>query len=187
MSEEERLRELTPEEKRFQERLIDFIAADVPQHSRLVARIVAAAYDLREARQFFERRAGTKFRRADAPEGTARAGRDGRGAHRVLPPHQPGAEGEAVSADEASGFEIWDRFAARLLADFDSQEAAMDYLREMLAAVDAGRDAKRPEDAVRTIHRMQLTCLTPDGTPNEVIAVGVELLRLMYLERGPDS
>jgi len=71
------------------------------------------------------------------------------------------------------GYEIWDRDHRTLLADFDEEGQALDYLREMVHAMNV-------ETAARQLDRMQLVRVSNAGTTTEVISAGVDLLSLMF-------
>lgn len=71
------------------------------------------------------------------------------------------------------GYEIWDRYERALIDDFDDQDGALDYLRELVRAMKVG-------DAVRELDRMQLVRVSDNGTITEVISVGVDLLSLIF-------
>ena len=71
------------------------------------------------------------------------------------------------------GYEIWDRDHRTLLADFDEEGQALDYLREMVRAMNV-------ETAARQLDRMQLVRVSNAGTTTEVISAGVDLLSLMF-------
>jgi len=71
------------------------------------------------------------------------------------------------------GYEIWDRYERALIDDFDDQDAALDYLRELVRAMKVG-------DAVRELDRMQLVRVGDNGTITEVISAGVDLLSLIF-------
>lgn len=71
------------------------------------------------------------------------------------------------------GYEIWDRDAAALLADFDEEEQALAFLRDMVVGLDA-------EGTTRTIDRMQLVRVTDGGRTTTVLAEGVTLLTRMF-------
>lgn len=71
------------------------------------------------------------------------------------------------------GYEIWDRDAAVLLADFDEEGQALAFLREMVAGLDA-------QETTRTIDRMQLVRVSDAGRRTEVVAEGVALLTRMF-------
>jgi len=71
------------------------------------------------------------------------------------------------------GYEIWDRYERALIDDFDDQDAALDYLRELVRAMKVG-------DAVRELDRMQLVRVSDNGTITEVISAGVDLLSLIF-------
>lgn len=71
------------------------------------------------------------------------------------------------------GYEVWDRDHGTLLADFDEEGQALDYLREMVRAMNV-------ETAARQLDRMQLVRVSNAGTTTEVISAGVDLLSLIF-------
>lgn len=71
------------------------------------------------------------------------------------------------------GYEVWDRDHRTLLADFDEEGQALDYLREMVRAMNV-------ETAARQLDRLQLVRVSNAGTTTEVISAGVDLLSLIF-------
>ena len=71
------------------------------------------------------------------------------------------------------GYEIWDRNERTLVADFDDQEQALDFLRGMVRNLSA-------EAATRRIDSMQLLRLSDEGRSQTVVSEGVPLLALMF-------
>lgn len=71
------------------------------------------------------------------------------------------------------GYEIWDRYVGALIDDFDDQDAALNYLRELVRAMNV-------ETAARQLDRMQLVRVSNAGKTTEVISAGVDLLRLIF-------
>lgn len=71
------------------------------------------------------------------------------------------------------GYEIWDRDAAFLLEDFDTEDQALAYLRQLVGELSA-------EDASRTMDRLQLVRLADRGETRTVLAEGVALFERMY-------
>lgn len=75
------------------------------------------------------------------------------------------------------GYEIWDRDAGALVADFDEQDQALAFLREMVRGLDA-------EATTRTIDPMQLVRVSDAGRTQEVVSEGVALLTLIFAPAG---
>lgn len=71
------------------------------------------------------------------------------------------------------GYEIWDRYERALIDDFDDQDAAFDYLRELVRTMKVG-------EAVQELDRMQLVRVSDNGTTTEVIAAGADLVGLIF-------
>lgn len=71
------------------------------------------------------------------------------------------------------GYEIWDRYERALIDDFDDQDAALDYLRELVRPMNV-------ETAARELDRMQLVRVSNNGATTEVISGGVDLLNLIF-------
>jgi len=71
------------------------------------------------------------------------------------------------------GYEIWDRDERTLVADFDYQEQALAFLRDMVRDLTA-------EAATRWVDSMQLVRVSDEGRTQMVIAEGVPLLGLMF-------
>ncbi len=71
------------------------------------------------------------------------------------------------------GYEVWDRYERALIDDFDDQDAAFDYLRELVRAMKVG-------EAVQELDRMQLVRVSDNGTTTEVIAAGADLVGLIF-------
>lgn len=71
------------------------------------------------------------------------------------------------------GYEIWDRDAAALVADFDDESQALEYLRQRVGPLTA-------EAAVRAVDRLQLVRVTDDGRATLVVAAGVALLPRIF-------
>lgn len=71
------------------------------------------------------------------------------------------------------GYEIWDRYERALIDDFDDQDAAFDYLRELVRTMKVG-------EAVQELDRMQLVRVSDNGTTTDVIAAGAELVGLIF-------
>jgi hypothetical protein len=71
------------------------------------------------------------------------------------------------------GYEIWDRNERTLVADFDDQEEALDFLRGMVRNLSA-------EAATHRIDSMQLLRLSDEGRTQTVVSEGVPLLGLMF-------
>lgn len=71
------------------------------------------------------------------------------------------------------GYEIWDRDDAALVADFDDEDQALDYLRRMVRSLTA-------EAAARRLDRLQLVRVIDNGTTTQVIAAGVDLLPRIF-------
>ena len=75
------------------------------------------------------------------------------------------------------GYEIWDRYVGALIDDLDNQDAALNYLRELVRAMNV-------ETAARQLDRMQLVRVSNAGTATEVISAGVDLLSLIFAPTG---
>jgi len=73
------------------------------------------------------------------------------------------------------GYEIWDRDERTLVADFDDQDQALDFLRHMVGHLSA-------EAATRKIDSLQLMRVTDDGGTQIVVSEGVPLLGLMFAD-----
>ena len=71
------------------------------------------------------------------------------------------------------GYEIWDRDACALVADFDDVDGALDFLREMLRTMNAA-------DAAKAVDPLQLVRVTDDGRTTDVVKRGVVLLSLIF-------
>jgi hypothetical protein len=71
------------------------------------------------------------------------------------------------------GYEIWDRYERALVIDFDSEEQALDYLRERIHPLTA-------EAAARWLDRLQLVHVFSNGQATEVISEGVDLLSRIF-------
>lgn len=71
------------------------------------------------------------------------------------------------------GYEIWDRDERALVADFDEQDQALDFLREMVRPLTV-------EAAARKLDRLQLVRVTDDGKVTQVVSAGVDLLVLIF-------
>lgn len=71
------------------------------------------------------------------------------------------------------GYEIWDRFERALVADFDREDQALDYLRAMVRPLNV-------EAAARQLDRYQLVRVTDDGNTTQVVSVGVALLARIF-------
>lgn len=71
------------------------------------------------------------------------------------------------------GYEIWDRYERALIDDFDDQDAALDYLRELVRTMKVG-------EAVQELDRMQLVRVSDNGTTTDVIAAGADLVGLIF-------
>lgn len=71
------------------------------------------------------------------------------------------------------GYEIWDRDERALVADFDEEGQALDFLRDMVRALNV-------EAAARELDRMQLVRVSNNGTATQVISAGVDLLSLIF-------
>ena len=71
------------------------------------------------------------------------------------------------------GYEIWDRDACALVADFDDLDGALDFLREMLRNMNAAA-------ATQAVDPLQLVRVTDDGRTTEVVNKGVDLLSLIF-------
>jgi hypothetical protein len=71
------------------------------------------------------------------------------------------------------GYEVWDRDERALIADFDDQNRALDFLREMVRPMNV-------EVAARALDSMQLVRVTNDGNTTEVISAGIDLLTLIF-------
>lgn len=70
------------------------------------------------------------------------------------------------------GYEIWDRDERALVADFDEQDQALDFLREMVRPLNV-------EAAARKLDHLQLVRVTDDGSVTQVVSAGVDLLILI--------
>ena len=75
------------------------------------------------------------------------------------------------------GYEIWDRDHAALVADFDREDQALDFLREMVRSLNV-------EAAAHQLDRLQLVRVTDAGKTTQVVSAGVALLTLLF-ERAP--
>ena len=73
------------------------------------------------------------------------------------------------------GYEIWDRDERTLVADFDDQDQALDFLRHMVRDLSA-------EAATHKIDSLQLVRVTDDGRTQTVVSEGVPLLGLMFAD-----
>ena len=71
------------------------------------------------------------------------------------------------------GYEIWDRDERTLVADFDTLDRALDFLRGMLRDMSAAT-------AAQAVDPLQLVRVTDDGRTTEVLKKGVDLLRLIF-------
>lgn len=71
------------------------------------------------------------------------------------------------------GYEIWDRYERALINDFDTEDQALDYLRERIRPLTT-------EAAARWLDRLQLVRVTDDGKVTEVVSAGVDLLVLIF-------
>ncbi len=71
------------------------------------------------------------------------------------------------------GYEIWDRDACALVADFDDLNGALDFLREMLRPMNVA-------DATKAVDPLQLVRVTDEGRKTEVVHHGVDLLNLIF-------
>lgn len=71
------------------------------------------------------------------------------------------------------GYEIWDRNERTLVADFDDQEQALEFLRDMVRDLTA-------EAATHWIDSMQLVRVSDEGRTQTVVSEGVPLLGLMF-------
>lgn len=70
------------------------------------------------------------------------------------------------------GYEIWDRDAAFLLQDFDTEEQALAFLHEIVRALSF-------DDAATTLDRFQLVEVSNDGNSTKVKFVGKALMPLI--------
>jgi hypothetical protein len=73
------------------------------------------------------------------------------------------------------GYEIWDRDERTLVADFDDQEHALAFLRDMVRDLTA-------EAATHTIDSLQLVRVIDDGRTQIVVSEGVPLLGLIFAD-----
>lgn len=71
------------------------------------------------------------------------------------------------------GYEIWDRYERALINDFDTEDQALDYLRERIRPLTT-------EAAARWLDRLQLVRVTDDGKVTEVVSAGIDLLVLIF-------
>lgn len=71
------------------------------------------------------------------------------------------------------GYEIWDRDRAALVADFDDQEQALDFLRQVVEPLSA-------EAATRRLDPLQLVKVSNNGQTTEIVSAGVGLLTLIF-------
>ena len=71
------------------------------------------------------------------------------------------------------GYEIWDRDDRAMVADFDDQKQALDFLRELVRPLNG-------EAATRAIDPLQLVRVTNAGKTTEIVREGVELLTLIF-------
>lgn len=66
------------------------------------------------------------------------------------------------------GFDLWDRFTGNLIADFDTEAEALEFVRAELRAAGPG-----------VVDRMALTRVTNKGHVTTVVAEGAGLLALV--------
>lgn len=71
------------------------------------------------------------------------------------------------------GYEIWDRDERALVADFDEEGQALDFLRDMVRDLSV-------EAATHKIDSLQLVRVTDDGRTQTVVSEGVPLLGLIF-------
>lgn len=71
------------------------------------------------------------------------------------------------------GYEIWDRYERALVGDYDHEEQALDFLREMVRSLNV-------EAAARTLDRFQLVRVTNNGSTTTVVASGVDLMPRIF-------
>lgn len=71
------------------------------------------------------------------------------------------------------GYEIWDRYERALINDFDTEDEALDYLRERIRPLAA-------EAAARWLNRLQLVHVSNQGDSTTVVSAGVELLTRIF-------
>jgi hypothetical protein len=71
------------------------------------------------------------------------------------------------------GYEIWDRYERALVADFDTEDQALDHLRGRVRTMNA-------EAAAAWLDRLQLVRVTDDGNTAQVVSVGVALFTPLF-------